>query len=105
MRRSHAEEPELGKRRRLELLVGDDVDAPPDDPRAMQLNLIEVGNLAQFLGDADFVCAVARLQRLAGNRDVLVVIHGEVLAVARTGAQRRDAQHVGDELEAARRSR
>ena len=39
-------------------------------------------------------------ERLAGDRHVLVVVHREVLAVAGTRAQRRHAQHVGDELEA-----
>ena len=65
-----------------------------------QANLIEVGDLAQFLGDTDLVFPAPRLQRFAGNGDVLVVIHREVLSVAGAGAQRRDTQDVGDELEA-----
>ena len=70
-----------------------------------QLDLIDVGDLAQFLRHADLVSAIARRERFAGDGNVFLVIDREILAVAGARAQRRDAQHVGDELEAARRSR
>ncbi len=63
-----------------------------------ELDLIEIRHLAQFLGDADFVLPVHRGQRRAGNRHVLVVIHGEIGAFAIARAQRSHAQHIGDEL-------
>jgi hypothetical protein len=64
-----------------------------------QLHLIEIGNFAQFLGDADFVAPVHRLQRLARNLHVFVVIHREITAIARSRAQRRYAEHVRNEAE------
>ena len=54
MRALDAEQAELGERRRLEFLVGDDVDVRRMIERD-QLDLVEVGDLAQFLGDADLV--------------------------------------------------
>ena len=66
----------------------------------MQLDLVEVGDLAQLFGDAHFVGAVALAEDFAGDGDVLVVVHREVAAVAGARAERRDTEHVGDELEA-----
>ena len=57
MRRLDAEQPERGKRRRLEFLVGEDFGVGRMIDR-VQLDLIEIGDLAQFFGDADFVAAV-----------------------------------------------
>ena len=63
-----------------------------------ELHLIEVGHLAQLLGNADIVQAAGSGQRATGNGDELVVIHGEVTALAVAGAERGYAQHVRDEL-------
>ena len=87
----------LGKRRTLELVVDEDLG------RARmidgdQADLVQVGDLAQLLDDADLVLAVTRHQRLAGDLDDLVVIDREVLTVACRRAERRDPEHVGDEL-------
>src|ERR1039457_542498 len=94
----HSEQAELRERRRLKLLIGYDIDRRRMIQRD-QLDLVDVGDLAQFLRDADFVLPVAGLQPLGGDGDVLVVIHREILPIARTGAQWGYAQHVGDELE------
>ena len=53
----HAEQAELGERRRFEFVVGEDLDVRRVIERE-QADLIEVGDLAQFLGDADLVLAV-----------------------------------------------
>ena len=95
---------EFGEGRRFELFVGDDLGV-----RGMvqghELDLIDVGDFAQFLGHTDLVEAVARAQEGGGDGDVLLVIDGEVLAVAGACAQGATPQHVGDELEAVSRSR
>ena len=62
-------------------------------------DLVEIGYLAQLLGNPDLVVIVFHgRQGLARDLHVLVVIHREVLAVAGTGAQRRHTQHVGNVL-------
>ena len=66
-----------------------------------QLQLIDIGDLAQLFGDADAVFAIHGHERFAGDLNVLVVIDREVLAVAGTRAERSDAQHVRDVLELA----
>ena len=53
-----AEEAELGEGRAFEFLVGEDFRAGGMIERD-KLDLVEIGDLAQFLGDTDFVAAVA----------------------------------------------
>ena len=50
-----------------------------------QLHLIEIGNFAQFFGDADFIFAVLRHACFPGDLHILVVIDREVIAVAGAG--------------------
>src|SRR5262245_7123381 len=64
-----------------------------------QLHLIEVGHLAQLFRDADVVMPVALAQHAAGHPDILFVIGREVLALARTRAERSDTEYVGEESE------
>ena len=64
-----------------------------------QLHLVEIRDFAQFLRDTHFVLPVHRLQCLARNLHVFVVIHRKIAAIARGRAQRRHAEHVGDESE------
>ena len=63
-----------------------------------ELNSIEIRDLAELLGNADFVIAVARDHGLAGDLHVFVMIHGEIMAVTRTGAEGSYAKHVGQEM-------
>src|SRR3569833_2397236 len=93
-----AEQPKFWIRRRLELIVRVDAFALLVIDRD-QLHLIEVGNFVQFLRDVHLVFAVRRFQSRAGYLNVLVVIHGEVMTVARTGSERSNAKHIGYELE------
>jgi len=95
----HAEQTELGKRRRLELLIRHDLHTRRMI-QCQQSNLIEVRNLSQLLGHADLVLAIAHLQGIARDRHVLVVVHREIPAVARTRAERRHAQYIGNKLKA-----
>ena len=67
----------------------------------VQLDLIEIRYLAQFLGDVNFIAAVSGLQRGARNLHVLVVIHREVTSIAIASAERSHSQDIGDELELA----
>src|ERR1035438_10402518 len=94
----HAEQAELGEGRRFELVVGEDLDRGRMVDRD-ELHLVEIGNLAQLFGDADFIAPIHGLQRLAGNLHVFVVIDGEVTAIARGCAQRRHSKHIRDEAE------
>ena len=93
-----AEQPELGIGRAFELFVGEDLRARRMIDRE-QLDLIEIRNLAQFLGHADLVTSVHFFQSAApGIGHVLVVIHREVPSIAIARAQRSHAQNVRDEL-------
>src|ERR1039457_809177 len=97
---AHSEQAELRERGRLELLVGEYFKLARvvhrDQPR-----LVKVGDFVQFFGDADLIAAIGGRQGAGGNAHVLVVIHGEILPVARARAKRRNAQNVRDELELA----
>ena len=92
-----AEQPELRKRRRFELIVGEDagrrrvIDRDQFDP-------IEVGHLTQFFRDANLIAPIFKGERLARNLYVLVVIDRKIFSVARAGAQRRHSKHVRDEF-------
>ena len=88
---------ELRKRRRLEFFVGDDFGIGRVVERH-QLDLVDVGDLPQFLRHVDLEGAIARDERARGDGNVFLVIHRKILAVAGARAQRRYAQHVGDEL-------
>ena len=46
-----------------------------------QLQVIDIGDFAELLGDTDAVLAINGHERLAGDLDILVVIDGEVLAI------------------------
>jgi hypothetical protein len=59
---------ELRERRRLELLVGDDFGVSRM-VQCLQLDLVDIGNFAQFLSHADFVGAIARLQSMAAGME------------------------------------
>ena len=96
----HTEQPEFGEWRRFELLVGEDLGSGRVIHR-QQPHLVQVRDLMQLLGDPDLVMPVHLGQRLAGDTHVLIVIHRKILPIARTRPQRRDTQHVGDELESA----
>ncbi len=93
----HAKQSELGIRRPFEFFVREDLRTGRMIDR-QQLNLIDVRDLAELLSDPDIVLPVDHRERLPGNRHVLIMIHREVRALAVARAQRRDAQHVGDEL-------
>src|SRR4051794_2323773 len=66
-----------------------------------ELNLVEVGDLAQFFGDTDLVLAVAGLQRRGRDLHIFIVIDGEVTPLAIARAQRGDPENVGDEFKPA----
>ncbi len=64
----------------------------------VEADAVEVGHLAQLLGELQLVDAVPRGELLAAHQHVLVVV-GRYQHARRHGqAQRRDAEHVGDEL-------
>ena len=76
---------EIGVGWGFEFLVGEDfglgrvVDG-------VELDLVEVGDFAEFFGDADLVAAVFGLESRTRDGDVFVVIYGEVSAFAVAGA-------------------
>src|SRR5437016_14636405 len=95
---SRSVQTELGKRRCFELVVREDLHV-----RGMidgnELDLIDVGDLVQFLGDADRIGPRTDRERTGGNLNVLVMVHLKKAAVAGACTERRDAEHVGDEAE------
>src|SRR5437763_850277 len=92
----HAKEPELGKRGSFELLVGENLGASRMVHR-VQRDLVEIGDLAQLLGDPEVVLTIDGSKRRSGDGYVLLVIHGEIAALAIACAQWRYTQDVGDE--------
>ena len=70
---THAEQPIFGIRRRLELFVREDLGVRRVVD-GFELQLVEVGHLAQFFGDTDLINAVSLAERAAGNRDIFIVI-------------------------------
>ncbi len=85
-----AEQPKLRERRRFELVVGEDFH-PCGMVDRHQAHLVEVGDLTQFLGDADLVVAVTQLQRFTRHEHILIMIGGEVRSIAGTRAERGNA--------------
>jgi hypothetical protein len=67
----------------------------------VQLDLIQIRHLAQFLGNTDFVVAVHLRKGSARDLNVLGMVYREVAAIAIARAQRSHAQHIRDELELA----
>jgi hypothetical protein len=47
-----------------------------------ELQMINIGDFAEFLRETDTILAIDRRERFAGDLNVLVVIDGEVLSVA-----------------------
>ena len=93
-----AEQLEVREWRSLGLLVGDDAD-PFGVIDCNQPHLIDIGRLAQFLGQAHVEVTVAHLQLVPPDRHVLVVIDREVNTSCQASPERRNAQHLADVFE------
>ena len=85
-----AEQLEVREWRSLGLLVGDDAD-PFGVIDCNQPHLIDIGRLAQFLGQAHVEVTVAHLQLVPPDRHVLVVIDREVNTSCQASPERRNA--------------
>src|SRR5437868_7075701 len=89
---------EIGERRGFPALAGEDVgsDRMIDGE---ELYLVQIGDLAQFFSDSNMETAILRDEGAVWNLNVLVVIDGEILAIAGACAERGHTENVGDKAE------
>src|SRR5579872_5071459 len=95
---SYAVEMKLRERRPLPTFAREDVGAGGMID-GCEFDLVEIGDFAQLLGDVYIEAAVDGGELIAWDLDVFVVVDRKVLTIAGAGAQRRDSENVGDELE------